>query len=307
MGRHMKNDEIHRRITEMYISGASQKEIVETLGVSYCVVRYTLKRDGVYDPKRRVFKRSGLHNYMNDIKREESARKFALELSQNGLVLVDEYINQITKVKIKCSECNGTFERVPHDFKNYNCPICKQVELEKNRYIKREQKKRGREEREKQKAERAKQKNREREAKQKKYNEVHTCPECKKEFTILDYMKDKGVCGVQLITYCSKQCSRKAYRSRHNDLHGKHKLRTLKFGTAFESGITLDKLVQRDGLTCALCGEVCDWNDKAYGSCGPNYPTIDHKIPLSKGGGHSWDNVQVAHHKCNSIKGSKVA
>lgn len=303
MGRLKKNDELHRRITEMYISGAAQKEIVETLGVSYCVVRYTLKRDGVFDPNRRNFKRPNCFNKANDAKREKAARKFALELSQNGLVLIDEYINQITKVKIKCSECNGTFERAPHDFKTYYCPICKQVEIEKDRKIKREQKR----EREKQKEERTKQKNREREAKQKKLNEVHICPECKKEFTILDYMKEKSVDNVQLVTYCSKQCSRKAYRSRHEDLHGKHKLRTLKFGTSFECGITLEKLVQRDGLTCALCGEVCDWNDKAYGSSGPNYPTIDHMIPLSKGGGHSWDNVQVAHHKCNSIKGSKVA
>lgn len=307
MGRLKKNDELHRRITEMYISGAAQKEIVETLGVSYCVVRYTLKRDGVFDPNRRNFKRPDCFNKANDAKREKAAREFAALLSRNGFALVSDYKKAHEKCKIKCFTCNKVFERQPSDFKRYGCPICKQVEIEKDRKIKREQKRELKREREKQKEERTKQKNREREAKQKKLNEVHICPECKKEFTILDYMKEKSVDNVQLVIYCSKQCSRKAYRTRHKDLHGKHKLRTLKFGTSFECGITLEKLVQRDGLTCALCGEVCDWNDKAYGSSGPNYPTIDHMIPLSKGGGHSWDNVQVAHHKCNSIKGSKVA
>ena len=40
--------------------------------------------------------------------------------------------------------------------------------------------------------------------------------------------------------------------------------------------------------------------------CGNNYPTIDHVIPLAKGGMHSWDNVRLAHHNCNSIKGDRL-
>jgi len=34
----------------------------------------------------------------------------------------------------------------------------------------------------------------------------------------------------------------------------------------------------------------------------PKAPTIDHVIPLSKGGTHEPANVQLAHYYCNSIK-----
>ena len=45
-----------------------------------------------------------------------------------------------------------------------------------------------------------------------------------------------------------------------------------------------------------------EWTDHT----GPKHPTIDHIIPMSKGGGHVWDNVQVAHAICNSIKRDSI-
>ena len=38
---------------------------------------------------------------------------------------------------------------------------------------------------------------------------------------------------------------------------------------------------------------------------GDNYPSIDHIIPISKGGTHQWNNVQLAHRKCNRMKSNK--
>ena len=44
-----------------------------------------------------------------------------------------------------------------------------------------------------------------------------------------------------------------------------------------------------------------------YGSPqAPLYPTMDHIIPISKGGGHTWENVQVAHRVCNLNKSNKI-
>jgi len=35
---------------------------------------------------------------------------------------------------------------------------------------------------------------------------------------------------------------------------------------------------------------------------GNMYPSIDHVVPLSRGGLHEWGNVKLAHRICNSIK-----
>jgi 5-methylcytosine-specific restriction endonuclease McrA len=34
---------------------------------------------------------------------------------------------------------------------------------------------------------------------------------------------------------------------------------------------------------------------------------VDHIVPISKGGPHSYLNVQLAHAKCNRTKGAKCA
>lgn len=97
------------------------------------------------------------------------------------------------------------------------------------------------------------------------------------------------------LLFCSDECRRKEWHSNHYD-------RARKYGGEYERGITLGKLVERDGLECYLCGRTCDWEDKRWGSYGPDHPTIDHVVPLSKGGGHTWENVKVACGRCNADK-----
>ena len=48
-------------------------------------------------------------------------------------------------------------------------------------------------------------------------------------------------------------------------------------------------------LTCAICG---------HGDIPGQKWTADHIIPLMAGGDHSLGNLQPAHHRCNSRKGS---
>ena len=63
---------------------------------------------------------------------------------------------------------------------------------------------------------------------------------------------------------------------------------------------TKDSIAERDGYVCGLCGRSVDMSLK--------YPdrmsaSIDHILPISKGGDDTLVNVQLAHLRCNLIKG----
>lgn len=79
-------------------------------------------------------------------------------------------------------------------------------------------------------------------------------------------------------------------------------------GVEFDPSVSTDRLIKRDGNRCYICGIECDKSDKTWGNFGPTYPTIDHVMPLSKGGSHTWDNVRLACGRCNChVKSDKVA
>lgn len=62
-------------------------------------------------------------------------------------------------------------------------------------------------------------------------------------------------------------------------------------------------IYERDSWACGLCGEGIDpdvaWPD-------PLSASLDHILPLSKGGHHVPENVQAAHLSCNVRKGNRV-
>lgn len=102
---------------------------------------------------------------------------------------------------------------------------------------------------------------------------------------------------------CSSECSRK----RRNRLYRYYERKRINKYNLVDKDISLKRLYKRDKGICYLCGEPCDYNDKiitdeGHYIVGETYPSIDHVEPLSKGGKHSWDNVKLAHHYCNSIK-----
>lgn len=107
--------------------------------------------------------------------------------------------------------------------------------------------------------------------------------------------------------YCSAACKKKAKRKKKALKHDK-RLREMSLSNIED--VTLEGLIIRDKNICWLCGEPCDVNDSYWeGStffAGNNYPSIDHVIPLAKGGTHTWDNVRLAHRICNSIKSDKL-
>lgn len=62
------------------------------------------------------------------------------------------------------------------------------------------------------------------------------------------------------------------------------------------------EVFQRDGWRCHICGELTDWT---VPRTHPRGATIDHIVPLTKGGLDELGNVATAHHQCNIAKGNR--
>lgn len=106
--------------------------------------------------------------------------------------------------------------------------------------------------------------------------------------------------------YCCRKCATQNGERRHEEV------RTLRMRNngQYDRDITLSRLFIRDCGKCWICGGDCLWNDTTrVGNSGlrvgPRYPSIDHVVPLAKGGEHAWHNVRLAHMQCNSFKGIK--
>jgi len=101
---------------------------------------------------------------------------------------------------------------------------------------------------------------------------------------------------------CSKECS----RLRKNRLRRHYKEERYNETNLIDKDITVKVLYKRDKGICYICGGKCDFKDhtqiNGHFTAGPNYPSIDHIIPIARGGMHAWNNVKLAHHKCNSLK-----
>jgi len=63
------------------------------------------------------------------------------------------------------------------------------------------------------------------------------------------------------------------------------------------------RIYKRDDYTCQLCFRKIDRKAKPGTD---DEPTIDHIIPLSRGGTHAPENWQTAHRLCNSLKGDRL-
>lgn len=60
--------------------------------------------------------------------------------------------------------------------------------------------------------------------------------------------------------------------------------------------LTAENLFRRDRFHCSYCGRFCK-GDQA---------TIDHIVPQSKNGAHTWNNTVLACRRCNHRKGNKM-
>lgn len=73
---------------------------------------------------------------------------------------------------------------------------------------------------------------------------------------------------------------------------------------AFVAPVYRRRIFERDNWTCQICLVSVD-RDSVVPH--PRAPTLDHVIPLARGGTHEPSNTQLACFRCNCAKGDKVA
>lgn len=77
----------------------------------------------------------------------------------------------------------------------------------------------------------------------------------------------------------------------------------LKRGAPIADRVVNAEIFDRDGWVCQLCHAPVD---QILMHPDPMSKSLDHVVPLSRGGAHSPDNVQLAHLSCNVRKGARV-
>jgi 5-methylcytosine-specific restriction endonuclease McrA len=125
---------------------------------------------------------------------------------------------------------------------------------------------------------------------------ISECVVCGKEFKKIIYHH----------LYCSNKCQLKGSRKRQKIKH-----KGFNRNGVVDNSITLKLLSDRDKHKCSICGGKVDITDFKYDEngnfiIGSKYPTIDHILPRTQGGTHTWDNVQLAHQICNSYKSDNM-
>lgn len=118
---------------------------------------------------------------------------------------------------------------------------------------------------------------------------VRRCPGCK---------QPKQFSG----TYCSKDCYLQSDHARLIRRQCRHRRRARMHNAQIEE---IDPLViaKRDKYKCHICRKRVNMDLDVQDIYSP---TMDHLIPISLGGDHTYANIQLAHRICNSRKGNRA-
>lgn len=196
---------------------------------------------------------------------------------------VSGYIHSDKPVLLKCKICNYQFKRnadCVREGRNAICPHCETIARDNKRV----EQQIINELLNKQKEYLKKRVN-------KKNKEINNFMKWLKHNTL--YIKKCIKCNNEYIEHTnSKYCT-----NCRKKIHKKHSCKSLQ------------KLYKRDNGICYLCGGKCNLDDYIILNgnvvCGDYYPSIEHVIPISKGGTDDWNNIRLAHRICNTLKGNK--
>ena len=248
--------------------GHTAKEVANLFGVSTDYVRKICK---------------GIAPQSNKNSEADAARKIS-EKSNGLLEYISGYTVKENPVRVRCTICGEEFERTFHNLTTkgrVTCPYCIKRNSDARKRTKAYEKTI------------AKQKEQAERFSRTQLIGMRLCAECGALFVPRDCNNIR----------CSSECTKRAL-NRNADAR-------LNKRNVVDKDITLTKLYKRDEGICYLCGIKCDWNDYVVRSngvtvAGDNYPSIEHVMPLSRGGLHSWNNVRLACRGCNTKKNDKI-
>lgn len=273
------------RVLELRRLGLGYRKIAKEVGISRDAVLQTCHRYGL----------GGFLGGENKL----DEKTVADYVDRSGFDYVGGYQMAKKPITVRCRVCGRTFERQFHIFRDVvngtwmagnECPLCREDQAKLN-------KAKSEHEAQERKWAKAERQNRTVSEELTKRLAIHVCKNCGKEFCQM-------ATGYNSLQYCSESCQVRWNGRRQRD----KRVKRMMTGD-HDSDITLEKLYQRDGGTCYLCGNQCDWNDGVIKDgtfvAGQQYPSIDHVIPLSKGGRHTWENVKLSCRGCNSRKGPR--
>ena len=219
------------------------------------------------------------------ITNDDDIVKQRIELKYSKYEYVGGYTGSDGYLYLRCKDC-GTIKRhnaqitKPSRRAFIDCPVCNSISKQYQKDIKKEK---ARIKRQEQRLLNIKP----------KQAVMKACPVCNKIFT-----------GNNKSKYCSAKCGYYIGRKHHDDK------RIRRMASKGDASISIKGLIARQGNLCAICGKPVDIYDYEKRGCifiaGNYYPSIDHVIPLARGGRHQWDNVQLAHRICNTMKSDKI-
>lgn len=120
------------------------------------------------------------------------------------------------------------------------------------------------------------------------------CPCCHAEFVP---QRGRKFCSMK----CSRLVSRRVRRKRVGG--NKHRHRARKYGVTYEP-VDPIRVMERDGWRCQECRRSTP--KSLRGTFQPRAPEMDHIIPISKGGPHTYLNTRCLCRECNAAKSDQV-
>lgn len=318
----MSLKDYHDLLIELRNENISYKEIAERLGYKRDSIKHYCQKNNI----------RGIEIDNSIETREQNYIKRFVEKFPN-FEYVSGYEKYDSTIKVRCKVCGHVQERNAHNKDYTQCNKC--VELERIKNLKAKEHEAELIEKQRLISDLIKALSRQINAKEREEQLHKTCQRCESNYIAttlksvhcdkcLEEIKKEQIIKIESLqgrtckecgkafnannlnnNYCSDSCKRK-YNNRMKEI-SRYKY---KKNGKVDYDISLKKLYKRDKGICHICSRKCDYNDYNDDNnifiVGKDYPSIDHVFPKSKGGTHTWDNVKLAHMKCNTEKRDKI-